>query len=248
MEEVREAGEQREATGAPALRGIVRSEDLLVTPGHPFYVPERGFVSVEELQPGDGLVSLATQTRLWVKAIVLEAPQGTTHNLTVEAGHTFFVGGLGTWVHNVGPCKTCPGGTCGVGNPAPTSVDTAAQQLSRPQPQTPDWKTGVGYGVNDPPVRLAGSWSKQDLYNGLMGRSPKGLGSPHLHHADQMPGSGIHEVLPEHHLGNKALHPSGNTSQGVTSQMRDAERQLHWWYRAREQGAELFYPELVYGK
>jgi RHS repeat-associated protein len=110
VEEVGEAGEQREETVATVLRGVVRSEDLLVTPGHPFYVPERGFVSVEELQPGDELVSLATQTRLRVKAIVLEAPQGTTHNLTVEAGHTFFVGGLGTWVHNVGPCNTCPGG------------------------------------------------------------------------------------------------------------------------------------------
>src|SRR5256885_6091469 len=27
-----------------------RTEDLLVTPGHPFYVSGRGFVSVEELQ------------------------------------------------------------------------------------------------------------------------------------------------------------------------------------------------------
>ncbi|MGE6337596.1 polymorphic toxin-type HINT domain-containing protein [Acidovorax sp. NPDC077664] len=120
MEEVREAGEQREQTVATALRGVVRSEDLLVTPGHPFYVPERGFVSVEELQPGDELVSLATQTRLPVKVIVLEAPQGTTHNLTVEAGHTFFVGGLGTWVHNVGPCNTCPAGIRGNASPADT--------------------------------------------------------------------------------------------------------------------------------
>src|SRR5258707_121789 len=87
---------------------------LLVTPGHPFYVSGRGFVSVEELQVGDELVSLATQTHLRMRALRLESRQGTTYNLTVETGHTFFVGGLGTWVHNVGPCNTCVNGTCGV--------------------------------------------------------------------------------------------------------------------------------------
>ena len=70
-----------------------RTEDLLVTPGHPFYVSGRGFVSVEELQVGDELVSLATQTRLRMRAPRLESRQGTTYNLTVETGHTFFVGG-----------------------------------------------------------------------------------------------------------------------------------------------------------
>ncbi|WP_239384283.1 deaminase domain-containing protein [Delftia tsuruhatensis] len=89
-----------------------RTEDLLVTPGHPFHVPGRGFVSVEELQVGDELVSLDTQTRLRMRALRLESPQGTTYNLTVETGHTFFVGGLGTWVHNVGPCNTCADGVC----------------------------------------------------------------------------------------------------------------------------------------
>ena len=35
-----------------------------------------------------------------------------------------------------------------------------AARLSRP-----DTATGVGYGVNDPPVRIPGKWSKQDIYN-----------------------------------------------------------------------------------
>src|SRR5258706_9312592 len=63
---------------------------------------------------GDELVSLATQTHLRMRALRLESRHGTTYNLTVETGHTFFVGGLGTWEHNVGPCKTCVNGTCGV--------------------------------------------------------------------------------------------------------------------------------------
>src|SRR5256885_13846628 len=56
----------------------------------------------------------STQTHLRMRALRLESRQGTTYNLTVETGHTFFVGGLGTWVHNVGPCNTCVNGTCGV--------------------------------------------------------------------------------------------------------------------------------------
>ena len=65
---------------------------------------------MEDLQQGDELVSLGSGKTLRIKSLVLEAPQGTTHNLTVDVGHTFFVGALGTWVHNVGPCNTCPGG------------------------------------------------------------------------------------------------------------------------------------------
>ncbi|SIS06338.1 RHS repeat-associated core domain-containing protein [Moraxella cuniculi DSM 21768] len=110
---------------------------------------------------------------------------------------------------------------------------------------TPDTTTGIGYGVNDPPVRVQGEWSKQDIYNGLMGRTPKGLGSPDLHHAHQMPGSAIHEVLPDQHRGNKALHPN-KFNQGVTAKMRQEDKELHWWYRAREQGADDIYPHLIY--
>jgi hypothetical protein len=93
------------------------------------------------------------------------------------------------------------------------------------------------YGPNDPPVRIDGDWSVNDIKAALLGHPPKGLGKPDLHHADQMPGSAIHEILPELHRGNKSLHPN-KFNQGVTPEMRDADRKLHWWYRAREQGAD----------
>ncbi|NEN75795.1 RHS repeat-associated core domain-containing protein [Pelistega sp. NLN82] len=118
-------------------------------------------------------------------------------------------------------------------------------QLAAKLSKIPNTVTGVGYGINDTPVRIQGKWSNQDIYNGLMGRSPKGLGSPDLHHAHQMPGSAIHEILPNQHRGNIALHPN-KYNQGVTPQMRNSDRQLHWWYRAREQGADKIYPDLIY--
>ncbi|GAA0638069.1 hypothetical protein GCM10009547_48070 [Sporichthya brevicatena] len=66
----------------------------------------------------------------------------------------------------------------------------------------------TGLGVGDAPSRIAGPWSRSDLQRGAFGQSPRGLGSPHLHHADQMPGSAIHEVNPQTHR-LPGVHPSG---------------------------------------
>ena len=117
--------------------------------------------------------------------------------------------------------------------------NTLIEYVDNPNPLT-----GEGYSVNNPPVRINGEWSNQDYFNALNGRSPKGLGKPDLHHADQMPGSGIHEIIPSEHRGNKALH--GQPNQGVTPEMRKAEKELHWWYRAREQGADELFPDWIY--
>ncbi|WP_123360798.1 two-partner secretion domain-containing protein [Pseudomonas frederiksbergensis] len=101
------------------VTGVGTTETLQVTPGHPFYVPARkGFVPLIELKPGDQLQSLgdgATQdASINVLSVELLQPQGTTYNLTVDIGHTFYVGKLSTWVHNIGPCYSCNGGTCSI--------------------------------------------------------------------------------------------------------------------------------------
>jgi hypothetical protein len=114
-------------------------------------------------------------------------------------------------------------------------------------PSNPNARTGVGYGVSDPPVRIDGDWTDNDLKQALLGHPPRGLGSPDLHHAGQMPGAGIHEVIPAEHRGNKALHPN-KFNQGVTDEMREQDRQLHWWYRAREQGADQRLPNWIYDR
>ena len=96
-------------------------------------------------------------------------------------------------------------------------------------------KTVPGYGVGATPKRVPGPWTISDLKQGAFGRPPRSLGRPDLHHADQMPGSGIHEVPPGMHRGNTSLHPN-RYNQGVTDGMRMQDRQLHWWYRSQEMG------------
>lgn len=90
--------------------GAAEGETLLVTPSQPFYVPaQHDFVPAINLKPGDLLQSLGdgasenVSTR--VQSLELFQPVGKTFNLTVDIGHTFYVGKLKAWVHNTGPCK-----------------------------------------------------------------------------------------------------------------------------------------------
>ncbi|BBP59729.1 filamentous hemagglutinin N-terminal domain-containing protein [Pseudomonas sp. St316] len=90
--------------------GTAQGETLLVTPSHPFYVPaKRDFIPVSDLKRGDLLQSLADgeteNTSSEVESLELYLPVGKTYNLTVDIGHTFYVGELKTWVHNTGPCN-----------------------------------------------------------------------------------------------------------------------------------------------
>lgn len=55
-----------------------------------------------------------------------------------------------------------------------------------------------------------------------------------LHHADQMPGAGVHEVAPSH-SDIPGAHPN-KYNQGVDNQMRASDRALHWLMRVMEMG------------
>ncbi|MDE5910270.1 MAG: RHS repeat-associated core domain-containing protein [Lachnospiraceae bacterium] len=108
-----------------------------------------------------------------------------------------------------------------------------------------DVVTGLGYDAGDTPVRIDGDWTENDMKQALLGHPPRGLGNPDIHHGGQMPGGALHEVLPGEHRSNAALHQS-LYNQGVTAEMRMEDRQLHWWYRAREQGADELLPDWIY--
>jgi RHS repeat-associated protein len=199
-------------------------ETLATTPGHPFWVQDVGWKDAGDLEVGDRLVNLRGESVV-VEDIRRRPVPEPVFNFSVAGLHTYFVGQGGIWVHNNS------GTGCGV----PGNAGRV----------TPNPSTGVGYGVTDPPVRIQGTWTEPDIQAALRGRPPASLGSPDLHHAGQMPGSAIHEIVPGLHQGNKALHPN-KYNQGVTGEMRRQDRQLHWWYRAREQGADRLFPGEIY--
>ncbi|MGC5700174.1 hemagglutinin repeat-containing protein [Pseudomonas sp. NFXW11] len=120
------------------LDGVTASETLEVTPGHPFYVPARkGFVPLIELKSGDRLQSLGDGagegSSITVESVDLLQPQGRTYNLTVDIGHTFYVGKLGTWVHNVGPCYSCSNGSCSIHEVLPEISSGAKASVDAPK-------------------------------------------------------------------------------------------------------------------
>lgn len=98
-------------------------------------------------------------------------------------------------------------------------------------------------GVTDPPQRYHGPWTERDLARAQIGQGPldfvpmrNRLGQEmplELHHADQMPGSAIHEVNPVEHR-KPGVH--GQPKQGVTAAMRTKDAQLHWQTRGQEMG------------
>ncbi|MFO1062801.1 MAG: polymorphic toxin-type HINT domain-containing protein [Pirellulales bacterium] len=201
------------------------TESIGTTSNHPFWsVDRQEYVQAGSLRQGERVLTLHGETKRIVSHFARPGPQ-PVFNLEVFAEHVYYVGGDGLLVHNSGPYN---------------KIDDVA-------PVKPDIKTGTGYGVSDPPVRIQGNWTDSDLKQALLGHPPRGLGSPDLHHAGQMPGAGIHEVIPGQHRGNKALHPN-KYNQGVTAELREQDRQLHWWYRAREQGADQRLPNWIYDK
>ncbi|WP_338285277.1 RHS repeat-associated core domain-containing protein [Luteolibacter sp. LG18] len=198
--------------------------EIEATPTHPLYSITRGeWTAISDLQEGEVLASKDGQAI--VDSVTPDQAGTQVFNLEVEGDHCYFVGRDQLLAHN--QCFELEGVKRGAKIPNPST------------------STGVGFGVNDSAARIQGPWTKSDLFNGLYGRSPKSLGRPDLHHAQQMPGSAIHEIEPSLHRGNAALHPN-KFNQGVTNEMRMQDRQLHWWYRAREQGAEKLYPNHVY--
>jgi hypothetical protein len=98
--------------------------------------------------------------------------------------------------------------------------------------------------VNDSPIRFGGPWTLRDLARAAEGNGPldflpvrnsAGREVPlELHHAGQMPGSGIHEAAP-FHSRIPGIHKN-RFNQGVTPTMRAQDAQLHWQMRGEEMG------------
>jgi len=82
------------------LLQIEGGEVVETTAAHRFAAGERGFVSAGKLQAGD---QLSTHDEKGATVACTETRPGkvVVYNLSVDRLHTFFIGGLGLWVHNL---------------------------------------------------------------------------------------------------------------------------------------------------
>ena len=207
----------------------IGGETIDSTTNHPYFVVGYGYVDAGNLIEGD-TVLLANGKEAKVEKVEIEflIEPVTVYNFEVKDWHCYFVGEAGVLVHNANIRKCKNINNVGKGG-----------EVKR------DLQTGIGYDAGDSPVRIEGEWTINDMKQGLLGHAPRGLGNPDIHHGGQMPGGAHHEIIPSQHRNNSALHPN-LYNQGVTAEMRLEEKQLHWWYRAREQGADLLLPGWIY--
>ena len=80
---------------------FVNGEEIVTTPGHPFYSPVKGWTDAVNLRAGDILV-LVNGKYVVVEKIqheILETPV-TVYNFQVEDYHTYYVTNAGVLVHN----------------------------------------------------------------------------------------------------------------------------------------------------
>lgn len=170
---------------------------------------------VIDLKPGDRLQSLSDgageNTSSEVESLELYAPEGQTYNLTVDIGHTFYVGKLRTWVHNEGPCALPERG--GVEGPKATGAALESEATGFFGQQRKYWSQepiqfngNKVYQRNDlvDPSRVdsqTGLTNLDLMKNGLAPYGPDGK-KVNLHHMLQTQDGPIAEVTQSFHQKN----------------------------------------------
>jgi hypothetical protein len=86
------------------IRIRVDGKEIVTTPEHPFWIPEKGWTRAGDLSVGDELLLKSDEivTVEFVQHEILESPV-KVYNFEVEDFHTYFVGNSGVLVHN--ECK-----------------------------------------------------------------------------------------------------------------------------------------------
>jgi hypothetical protein len=84
------------------------AEVLGVTTEHPFWVRGKGWTQAQHLEPGDA-VETAAGHPVWVSSLQTASGLETVYNIEVEGAHTYFVGELSAWVHNISSVSAAGG-------------------------------------------------------------------------------------------------------------------------------------------
>lgn len=108
------------------LRGALYSESLTVTPNHPVWVEERGWVAAGEL--GETELLWSPEGALAAHAGASWGARAKVYNFEVDEYHTYFVGTQHAWVHNA-PAEDCGNAQAPGPNGAPQDyLDYALRQ------------------------------------------------------------------------------------------------------------------------
>jgi len=76
------------------------SDTIRATPEHPFFTLDRAWVGAGALARGE-LVANVNGSALAVVSVTPVPLEADVYNMEIEGAHTYFVGALGAWVHNV---------------------------------------------------------------------------------------------------------------------------------------------------
>ena len=83
------------------------TENLRVTPNHPFFVVGRGWVETSDLSPEEDTLSTESGEPAHIEVARSLVAGATVYNLEVSHFHTYFVGRSHAWVHNQ-TASACP--------------------------------------------------------------------------------------------------------------------------------------------
>ena len=129
-----------------------QQETIQATPEHPFHVHDRGWIGAGQLSMGDQVDQLDSgRGSLHVLQVHYDARRQATYNFEVADDHTYFVGLLGAWVHNVCPPAANPGGEKRLDRRMPNPDEVEASINGR---QNGDYEDGSAWGVAPTQIRL----------------------------------------------------------------------------------------------
>lgn len=83
-------------------KGFFDNTALFATPNHPFWVQSKGWIAVCDLQSGDEFLTY-DGSRVTCNGVSRTNYEREIFNLEIEDLHTYFIHGLGMWVHDQEP-------------------------------------------------------------------------------------------------------------------------------------------------
>jgi RHS repeat-associated protein len=146
----------------------VNGEKIVTTPGHRFWLPQKGWTQAVQLRAGDKFLLQSDEIVIveWVQREILESPV-KVYNFEVEDWHTYFVGESAALVHN--ECTVINSGTSKA--PNRSNPNSIYEQLN------PDGSVRIRAFYDNTGNRF----SRQDFNHAHFNKSTQQYIQPHEH-------------------------------------------------------------------